>query len=154
VIVRKRLSFHIQTQLNLSLQIIRVIRMFPWLNQKIWTVPLFTHKIRVMLPWNRDQLQKVHIIRRIVERKVRIKRESVTVMYNSAVGIATGYELDDQGAGVRVPVRVKIFTTLCRPDRRSSSQGVKLTTHLQLVTRSRKRGSTHPLPHTSSWRSA
>jgi hypothetical protein len=28
------------------------------------------------------------------------------------------------------------------------------TTHLQLVPRSRKRGSIHPLPHTSSWRSA
>jgi hypothetical protein len=32
--------------------------------------------------------------------------------------------------------------------------GMKLTTHLQLVLRSRKRGSIHPLPHTSSWRSA
>jgi hypothetical protein len=29
-----------------------------------------------------------------------------------------------------------------------------LTTHLQLVPRSRKCGSIHPLPHTSSWRSA
>jgi hypothetical protein len=28
---------------------------------------------------------------------------------------------------------------------------VKLTTHLQLVPRSRKCGSIHPLPHTSSW---
>jgi hypothetical protein len=32
--------------------------------------------------------------------------------------------------------------------------GVKLTTHLQLMPRSRKRGSIHPLPHTPSWRSA
>jgi hypothetical protein len=32
--------------------------------------------------------------------------------------------------------------------------GVKLTTHLQMVLRSRKRGSIHPLPHTPSWRSA
>jgi hypothetical protein len=31
---------------------------------------------------------------------------------------------------------------------------VKLTTHLQLVPRSRKCGSIHPLPHTPSWRSA
>jgi hypothetical protein len=31
---------------------------------------------------------------------------------------------------------------------------VKLTTHLQLVPRSRKCGSIHPLPYTSSWRSA
>jgi hypothetical protein len=33
-------------------------------------------------------------------------------------------------------------------------RGVKLTTHLKLVPRSRKRGSIHPLPHTPSWRSA
>jgi hypothetical protein len=31
---------------------------------------------------------------------------------------------------------------------------VKLTTHLQRVSRLRKRGSIHPLPHTSPWRSA
>jgi hypothetical protein len=33
-------------------------------------------------------------------------------------------------------------------------RGVKLTTHLQLVPRSRKCGSIHPLPHMPSWRSA
>jgi hypothetical protein len=33
-------------------------------------------------------------------------------------------------------------------------RGVKLTTHLQLVPRSRKCGSIHPFPHTPSWRSA
>jgi hypothetical protein len=33
-------------------------------------------------------------------------------------------------------------------------QGLKLTTHLQLVPKSRKRGSIHPLPQTPSWRSA
>jgi hypothetical protein len=31
---------------------------------------------------------------------------------------------------------------------------MKLTTHLQLVPRSRKYGSIHPLPHMPSWRSA
>jgi hypothetical protein len=37
---------------------------------------------------------------------------------NSAVGIATGYELDDdKGAGVRVPVGARIFTSSCRPER-------------------------------------
>jgi hypothetical protein len=35
-----------------------------------------------------------------------------------------------------------------------SGVGVKLTTHLQLVPRSRKCGSIHPLPHTPSWHSA
>jgi hypothetical protein len=34
------------------------------------------------------------------------------------------------------------------------SPGVKPTTHLQLVPRSRKCGCIHPLPYTSSWRSA
>jgi hypothetical protein len=38
--------------------------------------------------------------------------------------------------------------------RGKSSRGVKLTTHLQLVPRSRKCGSIHPLPHTPSWCSA
>jgi hypothetical protein len=33
-------------------------------------------------------------------------------------------------------------------------RGVKLTTHLQLVLRSKIRGSIRPLPHTRSWRSA
>jgi hypothetical protein len=32
--------------------------------------------------------------------------------------------------------------------------GVKLATQLQLMPRSKKHGSIHPLPHTSSWRSA
>jgi hypothetical protein len=35
-----------------------------------------------------------------------------------------------------------------------SGRDVKLTTYLQLVPRSRKPGSIHPLPHTSSWCSA
>jgi hypothetical protein len=38
--------------------------------------------------------------------------------------------------------------------RGESERGVKMTTHLQLVPRSRKRGSIQPLLHTSSWRSA
>jgi hypothetical protein len=37
---------------------------------------------------------------------------------------------------------------------RWSGQGVKLTTHLQLLPMSRKCGSIHPLPHTPSWCSA
>jgi hypothetical protein len=35
---------------------------------------------------------------------------------DSAVGIATGYELDDRGVGVRVPVWSKIFSSPYRPD--------------------------------------
>jgi hypothetical protein len=91
---------------------------------------------------------------------------------NSAVGIATGYGLDDRGVVVRVPAGSRIFSSPRRPvrlwgspsllsngywglfPRGESGRGVTLTTHLQLAPRSRKRGSIHPLPHTSSWRSA
>jgi hypothetical protein len=40
-----------------------------------------------------------------------------SVSRDSAVGIVTGYWLDDRGVGVRVPVRSRIFTSPCRPDR-------------------------------------
>jgi hypothetical protein len=86
--------------------------------------------------------------------------------------MATGYGLDDQEVGVQVPVGARIFSSPRRPDwlcgptnllsngywglflRGSSGRGVKLTTHLQLVPRSRRCGSIHPLPHTPSWHSA
>jgi hypothetical protein len=90
---------------------------------------------------------------------------------DSAVGIATAYGLDDRGFGVRVLVGPRIFTSRYRrrPTLRTTQspiqqlcgtisqgqndRGVKVT-HLHLVPRSRNRGSIHPLPHTSSWRSA
>jgi hypothetical protein len=77
---------------------------------------------------------------------------------DSAGGIATGYGLTDLGVGVRVPVLSIIFTSPCCPDRLwgqtsllsngyrglfprgYSGRSVKLTTHLQLVPRSRKVG--------------
>jgi hypothetical protein len=34
-----------------------------------------------------------------------------------SVSIATGYGLDDQGVGVRVPAGGRIFSSSCRPDR-------------------------------------
>jgi hypothetical protein len=49
--------------------------------------------------------------------------ESVTILTelqtgrDSAVGIATGYGLDDRRVGVRVPVEARIFSSPCRPDR-------------------------------------
>jgi hypothetical protein len=91
---------------------------------------------------------------------------------DSSVGIATGYGLDDRGGGSSSPGRVKNvhFSISFRPalgsiqppikwipgsfSRGQSGRGVKLTTHLQLVPRSRKCGSIHPLPHLSSWRNA
>jgi hypothetical protein len=39
------------------------------------------------------------------------------VSRDSAVGIATGYGLDDCEVGVRVPVGSRIFTSPCCPDR-------------------------------------
>jgi hypothetical protein len=36
---------------------------------------------------------------------------------DNVVGIATGYELDDRGFGVRVPVELRIFSNTRRPDR-------------------------------------
>jgi hypothetical protein len=84
-----------------------------------------------------------------------------------AIGIATGYGLDDRGIGVLDPVGSRILSILLRPDRFRGplsllsngflglfGRNVKLTIHLQLVPRSRKRGSIHPLAHTSSWSSA
>jgi hypothetical protein len=85
--------------------------------------------------------------------------------YNRAgiaqVGIATSYGLADRGVGVRVPVGSRIFCSPNRPGRSevhptsypmgtggSFTGGVKLTTNLQIVPRSRKCGSIHPLPHT------
>jgi hypothetical protein len=85
----------------------------------------------------------------------------------SVVGIATGYGLKDRGVGVQVPVGSRIFSSPRLSDRLwdppnllfngyrgKVGRGVKLTTHLQLVPRSRKYGSIHPLPHTLSWHSA
>jgi hypothetical protein len=74
--------------------------------------------------------------------------------------------------GFRVPVGSRIVSSKLRPvrlwgppnflsngyrglfPRRKSGRGVKLTTNIQLVQRSRKCGSIHPLRHMSSCRSA
>jgi hypothetical protein len=49
-----------------------------------------------------------------------IRKEAVVyyrgICRDSAVGIATGYELDDQGIGVRVPVGANIFSSSRLPD--------------------------------------
>jgi hypothetical protein len=64
---------------------------------------------------------------------------------NSAVGIATGYGLDSRGVGARVPVGERFFPLHVVQTRSGahpvseSGQGMKLTTHLQLVPRSRIR---------------
>jgi hypothetical protein len=89
--------------------------------------------------------------------------------WDSVVGIATGYGLNDRGVGVRVKVKNFLFFISSRPTLRpahpstgykgpftmgSSARGMILTTHLQLMLRSGKCGSVHLLPHTSSRRRA
>jgi hypothetical protein len=78
------------------------------------------------------------------------------------VGIATGYGLHDLGVGVRVPVGSGIVSSLYRPDRlwghpatcsvdtggsfrEVKRQGGEADHSPQLVPRSRKCGSIHPL---------
>jgi hypothetical protein len=59
---------------------------------------------------------------RMLEAIVTIKLECTMQWVNyklqrdSAVGIATGYGLDDRGVGVRVPVGSRIFSSPRRPD--------------------------------------
>jgi hypothetical protein len=40
-----------------------------------------------------------------------MRRRVYYILPCSAIGIATGYWLDDQGVGVRVPVRSRMFST-------------------------------------------
>jgi hypothetical protein len=79
---------------------------------------------------------------------------SLISSWDSVVGIATSYRLDDRGVGVQVPVRSRIFFLHVVQSGSGVHRRVKLTTHLQLMQRSRKCGSMHPLPHTPSWLTA
>jgi hypothetical protein len=95
-------------------------------------------------------------------------RKRSNVSRDIAGCIATGYGLDGREVGVRVPVRARFLFSPWFADQVLGSlsdryQGllpgvkaprcVKLTTRHHLVPRSIIRGSIHPLPHTSSWRS-
>jgi hypothetical protein len=91
---------------------------------------------------------------------------------DSAFGKPSGYGLDDRGVGVRVPMGEMLFTTQCCPNRLWdppsllshgyrvlfpwgwSAWGVKLTTQLQLVPRSKKYRSIYPFSWTPSCCSA
>jgi hypothetical protein len=128
------------------------------------------------LPWEANsRLASQEISRFLCNLKIRYPVTFVfltALTMFSSVGIAVGCGLDDRGVNIRVPVGSTIFTSPYRPDRlwgppnllsnryplafsrEWSGKAVKLTTHLQLVQSSKKRGSIHPLLHTSSWRSA
>jgi hypothetical protein len=83
---------------------------------------------------------------------------------DSALGIATGYGLDDRGIGVRVSVGSRIFSASSKPALGPTQPPIQWISGVkrpgseadlsQLVPRSRKRAHIHPLPHTFSWRSA
>jgi hypothetical protein len=88
--------------------------------------------------------------------------------WDSTVGIATGYGLDDRGVKVKSPGRVKnfYFSALSKPTLGPTQPpiqwvpgsffrgGLKLTTRILLVLRSRKCGTIHPVPHMPSWHCA
>jgi hypothetical protein len=49
--------------------------------------------------------------------KINIKYDIINIRsWNSIVGIVTGYRLDDQVLGVRVPIGSKIFSSPSHPD--------------------------------------
>jgi hypothetical protein len=89
-----------------------------------------------------------------------------TSLCGSAVGITTGY-LNDHGVGIQVRVASRILFSTSSPGQLWSAPSllsngyrkeggvkrwaVKMTTHLQLLQRSRKRGSICPRPHISGW---
>jgi hypothetical protein len=101
-----------------------------------------------------------------VSERINVGSSHVVRSRDSSVGIATGYGLDRR-VGFRVPVGSRIFSTSSKPvlgptrppiqwvpgdlSPGESSWSVKLTAYLQLVPRSRKCGSIHPLLHTPSW---
>jgi hypothetical protein len=80
-------------------------------------------------------------------------------MYYSSPEVT--YNTNVPGVGVRVPVGARLSPlhvvqtgSGTRLDADALSQGVKLTANIQLTLSSRICGAIHPLPHTSSWRSA
>jgi hypothetical protein len=55
--------------------------------------------------------------RRYIPQDINIFISGLLRSRDNVIDIATGYGLDDRGAGVRVPVWSRIFSSPCRPDR-------------------------------------
>jgi hypothetical protein len=61
-----------------------------------------------------SKVRKLHFLNQIESLNI---TTDTALSRDSAVGIATGYGLDDREIGVRVPVLSRIFTSPCRLDR-------------------------------------
>jgi hypothetical protein len=124
----------------------------------------FKHKFIIITIFNKSDnkfKQKFNSFRNL-HRKTRYIHPNHYHHYSS-VGIALGYGLYDRGSGVRFPAGSGNFSLHYRIQNGSEAhpasypkgtRGVKLTTHLHLVPRSRMHGAIPPLPNTSSWRGA
>jgi hypothetical protein len=142
------LKFMIQKQIQLAFIACLCIwwKMLPFLKYRDISVP-FNSAMRLKL-----KFETLNFLNLLCNHRSR----------DSVVSIAISYGLNDRGFGVRVSIWSRIFlfhvvqtgSGVHPAPFPMSTKGVKLTTHLQLVPRSRKCGSTHPLPHTPSWRNA
>jgi hypothetical protein len=108
-----------------------------------------------------------HVVINISKSQLYLFRNNVetNISRGSSVGVATAYGLVDKKVGVRVPILSRMIASPYRPDRLLgppdllpnehkglfsrgySVRGVKLTSHLQLEPKSRKRRSIQPLSH-------
>jgi hypothetical protein len=67
------------------------------------------------MSYETSTLHDTNIRLHVCPRKPSMVRKIVS--RDCAVGIATGYGLDDKGVGVRVPVGARFFSSPRRPDR-------------------------------------
>jgi hypothetical protein len=99
-----------------------------------------------------------------------VRASNISGRQDTAVGVATGYVLDDRGVGVQVPAGSRIFSTSSRPVLGPTQPPIqwvlgplypgvmrpgRQADHSPPTSAEVKKcGSIHPLPPTPSWRSA